>query len=343
VINSVVATRARGILTIVSLGGMVTALLGGCGAPDPLDETEQTAQAVAGEASVKINPNGFKGSICLPASKCATAGATSAAWVLPPGTYALTASSTLNAMPPDTGDQSLGSITIANGVVTLTNPASYPQGSFLPLTIEGSTTVITAKTAPVTLQRNGYAGSITFSGIGAFDTGGNLTLLRGRRYRMYDPNSVDPTRSDIFFPQAKTLAGAFVAGVAIGAIVGAIFDAAYDALTTQPLQVTEADVPPNLVDPDRAKHILDGDGATSGGHRSGTGKPGKSEFPADWSDEKILGEISDVATHPGSTTAPGRGGRSVVTGTRDGIDIEVIVGKGKIITGYPTNVERNPK
>ena len=43
---------------------------------------------------------------------------------------------------------------------------------------------------------------------------------------------------------------------------------------------------PDLTD-DRAKrHILDGDG-TGGGHKAGTGKPGKSEFPKDWSDAKI--------------------------------------------------------
>jgi RHS repeat-associated protein len=100
---------------------------------------------------------------------------------------------------------------------------------------------------------------------------------------------------------------------------------------------------PSLVEPDRADHILEGD-KTSGGHRAGTGKPGKSEFPSDWSDERVLGEISDVATDPQSSRQPGRGGREVVRGTRGGVDIEVIVDQdSKIITGYPTNVDRNPK
>jgi RHS repeat-associated protein len=99
---------------------------------------------------------------------------------------------------------------------------------------------------------------------------------------------------------------------------------------------------PSLVDDKGAGHILDGD-ATGGGHRPGTGEPGKSEYPSDWSDEKILGEVSDIATDPISSTRPGRGGRIVVQGTRDSIDITVIVDQnGRIVTGYPTNVPRNP-
>lgn len=100
---------------------------------------------------------------------------------------------------------------------------------------------------------------------------------------------------------------------------------------------------PSLLDPKGETHVLDGD-RTGGGHRSGTGKPGKSEFPSGWSDDRIKGEISDVATDPASSRAPGRGGREVVRGTRGGIDIEVIVDpSGRIVTGYPTNVPRNPR
>lgn len=45
---------------------------------------------------------------------------------------------------------------------------------------------------------------------------------------------------------------------------------------------------------DRAKHIPDGEGR-SGGHRYGTGTPGKTEFPAAWSDDDILEAIREVA------------------------------------------------
>ncbi len=100
---------------------------------------------------------------------------------------------------------------------------------------------------------------------------------------------------------------------------------------------------PSLLDPKGETHVLDGD-ATGGGHAPGTGKPGKSEFPSGWSRDKITGEISDVATDPSSTTSPGRNGRTVVNGTRDGVDIQVIVEpNGRIVTGYPTNVPRNPR
>lgn len=104
----------------------------------------------------------------------------------------------------------------------------------------------------------------------------------------------------------------------------------------------DSEVKPSLLDPKGEQHILDGD-MTGGGHRPGTGKPGKSEFPKGWSDERIKGEISDVATDPASVRSPGRNGREIVRGTRGGIDIEVIMEPdGRIVTGYPTNVPRNP-
>ncbi len=103
---------------------------------------------------------------------------------------------------------------------------------------------------------------------------------------------------------------------------------------------------PNYVDLTDAKgrtHILDGD-STGGGHRPGTGAPGKSEFPSTWSDDKILHEISDVATDPASKITPGRGGRTIAEGTRDGVDIRTVVERdgSRIVTGFPTNVPRNP-
>jgi RHS repeat-associated protein len=103
----------------------------------------------------------------------------------------------------------------------------------------------------------------------------------------------------------------------------------------------------DLTDEKGRIHILQGDGpGKGGGHRAGTGKPGKSEFPSDWSDEKVLHEISDVATDPLSKPKAGRGGRPIVEGTRDGIDIQVVIEnpeKGeRIVSGFPTNTQRNP-
>ena len=98
----------------------------------------------------------------------------------------------------------------------------------------------------------------------------------------------------------------------------------------------------DLATSQRRNHILDGD-ATGGGHRPGTGISGKSEFPEGWSDDRIMHEISDIATDPSSLFRAGRGGRVIAEGTREGIDIRVILGKdGEIVSGFPTNVPRNP-
>lgn len=104
----------------------------------------------------------------------------------------------------------------------------------------------------------------------------------------------------------------------------------------------------DLVSPARRKHILDGEvranGTYSGGHRYGTGFPGKSEFPASWSDDRIIHEISDVATDPSLEWKPqGKSGTTfVVNGERDGVALRVIIRNDEIITGFPTNTARNP-
>jgi hypothetical protein len=96
----------------------------------------------------------------------------------------------------------------------------------------------------------------------------------------------------------------------------------------------------NIVSPGRTEHILNGD-ATGGGHMW-PGAPGKTPFPRDWSGARIMHEVSDIATDPASTRVR-QGGREVVTGTRGGVDIRVIVDytNDNIITAYPTNLPRN--
>lgn len=99
----------------------------------------------------------------------------------------------------------------------------------------------------------------------------------------------------------------------------------------------------NLASEARTTHILQAD-ATGGGHLW-PGGAGKSPFPQSWSGDKIMHEISDIATDPAAwRTAVPQGSRTVLTGTRDGVDIRVVVDTrtGDIVTGYPTNVPRNP-
>ena len=99
----------------------------------------------------------------------------------------------------------------------------------------------------------------------------------------------------------------------------------------------------DLASPARRTHILDGD-ATGGGHLW-PGNAGKSPFPQGWTGDKIMNEISDIATDPVAwQNAVPQGSRTVLTGTRGGVDIRVVVDtkSGEIITGYPTNLPRNP-
>jgi Bacterial EndoU nuclease len=102
------------------------------------------------------------------------------------------------------------------------------------------------------------------------------------------------------------------------------------------------------VTPERMVHILDGD-STGGGHRHGTGKPGKTEFPSGWNDEKIIDALVDVARKPDNP--PVRQDRNdtwLCTGTRANVEVSVVVARsGEIVTGWPEEggpgVVRNPR
>jgi hypothetical protein len=116
-------------------------------------------------------------------------------------------------------------------------------------------------------------------------------------------------------------------------------------------QVEATDRPPAediRVSPERATHILDGDD-TGGGHRHGTGKPGKTEFPPDWSDEKIISAVEDVARRPDQKPKHQEwNDRWVARGTRDDVGIVAVLARdGRIWTSWPTpdspGVTKNPE
>jgi hypothetical protein len=99
----------------------------------------------------------------------------------------------------------------------------------------------------------------------------------------------------------------------------------------------------NLASDGRTTHILDGDG-TGGGHLW-PGAAGKTPFPSSWSGGQIMHAISDIATDPAAwRNAVQQGSRTVLVGTRDGVEIRVVVNSstGEIVTGYPINLPRNP-
>jgi hypothetical protein len=103
------------------------------------------------------------------------------------------------------------------------------------------------------------------------------------------------------------------------------------------------------VSPERTTHILDGDlVGNGGGHRHGVGKPGKTEFPASWDDERIVDTVVDVARRPDSTPELQHwNDRWVCSGIRHSVEVSVIVLRsGEIWTAWPEEgspgVIRNP-
>ena len=97
----------------------------------------------------------------------------------------------------------------------------------------------------------------------------------------------------------------------------------------------------NLASKERTEHILYGaeselrKGTFSGGHKF-PGRPGKTPFPKDWTDQKIMNHISDIATDPKIPWMPGKGGRVLAEGVRENLKIRVVISNKKgIVTGHP--------
>jgi hypothetical protein len=113
----------------------------------------------------------------------------------------------------------------------------------------------------------------------------------------------------------------------------------------------------DLTDAQGRQHILEGEGLPGdrrGRHAYGGGEPSgyradgrlqpKSEFPPEWSHERILTNASDVATDPAAFAGPSNpnnpasGANRVFFGIRDGVLMQVVVSPtGRIVTAYPVN------
>jgi hypothetical protein len=115
--------------------------------------------------------------------------------------------------------------------------------------------------------------------------------------------------------------------------------------------IDAADRPPAdgiRVSPERTTHILDGD-STGGGHRHGTGQPGKTEFPATWNDAKIVDAVMSVARRPDQVpTHQQWNDRWVARGTRDDVGIVAVLARdGRVWASWPTpdspGVTKNPE
>ena len=104
------------------------------------------------------------------------------------------------------------------------------------------------------------------------------------------------------------------------------------------------------VSPERRVHILDGDAdGDGGGHRHGVGKPGKTEFPANWDDEKVIATVLDVARKPDKPpTRQDWNDTWLCAATRDNVEVTAVIERsGDILTGWPEEgspgVVRNPR
>lgn len=101
---------------------------------------------------------------------------------------------------------------------------------------------------------------------------------------------------------------------------------------------------------DRRRHVLDGDGDGRGGHRHGTGIPGKSEFPAEWDDDTVAARIRATAVNPSSIdyspATKRRPEQWKCQARHGGVNVVAIVrADGQIWTAWPTDgpgVHRNP-
>nr|WP_272507071.1 VENN motif pre-toxin domain-containing protein [Escherichia coli] len=105
----------------------------------------------------------------------------------------------------------------------------------------------------------------------------------------------------------------------------------------------------DILSPEAKQHILFGDSPTSGGHLY-PGNPGKTVYPKDWSADKVVHEIGDIATSPdtkwfaltgtgGMYTAKGDPAKWFAYEVRDGVRIRVVYqpATGKIVTAFPDN------
>lgn len=99
----------------------------------------------------------------------------------------------------------------------------------------------------------------------------------------------------------------------------------------------------SLITPDRRVHILYGD-ATGGGHKFGTGRPCKSEFPQHWDDKTIIKEVELIAANDNLDWEQQRNGYHVAEQKVGTVEVRVVKDRdnAQVITAYPVNMPRNP-
>lgn len=92
----------------------------------------------------------------------------------------------------------------------------------------------------------------------------------------------------------------------------------------------------------RLEHILYGD-TSGGGHLHGQSKPCKSEFPSDWTSDKIVSVIKQIAANDNAAPKRQSNGYYTIENTVDDVRVRVVLDREKddVITAYPINTKRN--
>lgn len=138
---------------------------------------------------------------------------------------------------------------------------------------------------------------------------------------------------------------------ALAAIIASLFQGQVPAGNSSPAPAAiqqsataqdEASLAPYTVTERRRIHILYGD-ATGGGHKAGAGKPGKTEFPASWSEEKIISIITKIANDKNLPIRQSGKRYWVRMGEEENLQIRVVLDREhrEIVTGYPVQERRN--
>lgn len=101
-------------------------------------------------------------------------------------------------------------------------------------------------------------------------------------------------------------------------------------------------LPDPVLTAERAKHILYGD-KTGGGHLHGIGNPCKSEFPAHWSKDEIINNITRAAANDNIDWKEQANGYATTEAQIEDLKVRIVIDSdtNKIITAYPVNVPRN--
>ncbi len=102
-------------------------------------------------------------------------------------------------------------------------------------------------------------------------------------------------------------------------------------------------LPPDTAQEGKQQHQIDTQHILER-HASYSDMPCKSEFPDTWDDTKIIDTVKIIAANDNQDWRREDNGYYVTEAMMSGVNVRVVVDREehRVITSYPTNVERNP-